>query len=252
MTNEVITRDAAIGLTSGQGFELAQRAAKLLAASTLVPQQFQGNMPNCVVALNMAQRMGADPLMVMQNLYIVHGRPAWSSQFLIASINQSGKFSSIRYEFVGDKGKDTYGCFAWAIERETGDRIEGPTITLAMAKEEGWATKSGSKWKTMPDLMLRYRAAAFFVRTYAPEIAMGLHTQEELSEVIEKDVTPPKSQHLADIIGRAKAAQPDPMDDDLKALEQKPASDFTLTGEMTEEEIAQARAREMAEAGERR
>ena len=37
-----------------------------------------------LIAQNMARRMGADLLMVMQNLYVVHGRPGWSAQFLIA------------------------------------------------------------------------------------------------------------------------------------------------------------------------
>ena len=175
-------------LTTDSGFELAQRAGKLLAASTLVPAAYQNNLPNCVVALNMAQRLDADPLMVMQNIVIVHGRPTWSSQFLIATLNQSGRYTALRYEFVGEKGKDSYGCTAWAIERDTGDRIEGPTITLEMAKEEGWSTKNGSKWKTMPDLMLRYRAAAFFVRTNAPEIAMGLPTTDEVRDIVEKDM----------------------------------------------------------------
>jgi len=183
MSNQLSTT-----LTTDAGFELAQRAGNLLSASDLVPQQFRGNLPNCVVALNMAQRLDADPLMVMQNIVIVHGRPTWSSQFLIATLNQSGRYTALRYEFVGEKGKDSYGCMAWAIERDTGDRIEGPTVTLGMAKEEGWATKNGSKWKTMPDLMLRYRSAAFFVRTNAPEIAMGLPTTDEARDLVERDM----------------------------------------------------------------
>ena len=70
-----------LGFGSGESFEMLQRAAALLCSSTLVPQQFRGreNLPNCVVALNMANRIGADPLMVMQNLYVVHGRPSWSA-----------------------------------------------------------------------------------------------------------------------------------------------------------------------------
>ena len=146
-----------MGFGDLQGFELMQRASKALAASTLVPTQFQNNMPNCLIALEMAQRIGASPLMVMQNLYIVYGRPAWSSKFLIASFNQCGRFSAVRFEWIGEKGKDTWGCRAWAMEKETQQRIEGPTITIALAKAEGWYEKSGSKWKTIPELMLMYR-----------------------------------------------------------------------------------------------
>lgn len=173
------------GFNDLPSFELAQRAAKLLAASTLVPQQYQGNLANCVVALEMAQRIGASALMVMQNMYIVHGRPAWSAQFVIACLNQSGRFSSLRYEWVGTEGKDDWGCRAWAVEKSTGERVVGPLITVRLAKTEGWFDKNGSKWKTMSQLMLMYRAGAWFGRTYAPELTMGLQTVEEARDVFD-------------------------------------------------------------------
>lgn len=179
------TTDIAPGFNSLQSFELSQRAAKLLAASTLVPKEFQNNIPNCVIALNMANRMQADPLMVMQNLYIVYGRPGWSSQFLISTFNTSGKFTALRYEFIGTPGKDDYGCKAWAIEKATGEKLEGSTITIALAKQEGWYSKSGSKWQTMPQQMLMYRAASWFIRAYAPELAMGMHTEDEIYDTID-------------------------------------------------------------------
>ncbi len=174
-----------MGFNDLQGFELMQRAAKALAASTLVPEQYQGNLPNALIALEMAQRIGASPLMVMQNLYIVHGRPAWSSKFLIASFNQCGRFSAIRFEWFGTRGKDDWGCRAWAVEKSTEQKIEGPVITIGLAKEEGWYEKKGSKWKTIPELMLMYRSAGWLVNTHAPEISMGLNTAEELGDVFD-------------------------------------------------------------------
>lgn len=173
------------GFDNLQGFELAQRAGKALAASTLIPKIYQGNLPNCLIALEMAQRIGASPLMVMQHLYIVQGKPAWSAIFLIASFNQCGRFSAIRYEWLGEKGKDTFGCRAWAVEKATGEKLIGAPVTWAVVKAEGWDRKDGSKWKTMPDQMFMYRAASWFVKTYAPEISMGLSTAEELGDVFE-------------------------------------------------------------------
>lgn len=160
-------------------FELRQREAKLLAASNLVPKQYQGNVADIVVAINMAQRMNADPLMVMQSLHIIQGKPGWASQFLIASFNACGRFSAIRYEF----NENADECVAVTSELATGDEIRGPKVTLEMAKAEGWATKSGSKWKTMPELMLRYRSAAFLIRTTAPEIGLGYHTTDEIKDI---------------------------------------------------------------------
>ena len=170
---------------SAENFELAQRAAKMLASSTLVPKQYQGKIENCVIALEMAARIGASPLMVMQHLYIVHGNPSWSSAFLISAINTSGKFEPLRFEING--AGDSLECIAWTTDKQ-GNRLESPKITMAMAKAEGWVQKTGSKWKTMPELMIRYRAAAFFSRLYCPEITMGMQTADEVVDVVYEEV----------------------------------------------------------------
>lgn len=162
-------------------FEGAQRVAKMLSTSSLVPQQFQGNVPNTMIALEMAMRTGVSPFMLMQNLYVVHGRPGFSATYIIAAISNCGRFSPLRFDLAGEG--DNRGCVAWAIERATGDRLESTRVDIRMAKAEGWYGKSGSKWQTMPDQMLRYRAAAFFGRVYAPDILMGMQTSEELSDI---------------------------------------------------------------------
>jgi len=163
------------------GFELMQRAAQLLASSAMVPKEYQGNVANATIALEIAARIGASPLMVMQNLFMVHGKPSWSSQFIIAAINGTGRFSPLRFDVTGEGDKKQ--CIAWATEKATGDRLESPPVTLEMARKEGWLTKAGSKWATMPDLMLRYRAATFFCRLYVPEVLMGMKTFEEVIDI---------------------------------------------------------------------
>ena len=200
---------------NAQAFEDAQRMATALSKSTLVPKDYQNNMPNCLIALEIAHRVAASPLMIMQNLYIVHGRPSWSSQFIISAINTSGKFKPLRYafnngekyeeieyelfetEWVGGKKSTNIikkkakilnnRCYAWT-EDLSGQILKGPEVSITMAFQEGWHDKPGSKWKTMPELMLTYRAAAFFGRVYAPEILMGMKTIEESEDII--DVTP--------------------------------------------------------------
>lgn len=168
--------------SDNSSFEHGQRVAKMLSSSNLIPKEYQGNIQNTMIALEMANRVGASPLMVMQNLYIVHGKPSWSSTFIIAALNSCKRFSPIRFEMGGEG--DQYGCQAWAFDLATNDKLEGPKVTIQMAKDEGWFGKAGSKWKTMPELMLRYRSAAFFGRLYAPEIMMGMQTMEEVTDVV--------------------------------------------------------------------
>lgn len=170
MSNVSIYQDAG-------SFENAQRVAKSLSASKLVPATYQNNIADCLVALETANRLGMSPMMVMQNLHIIHGRPSWSATFLISAVNQSGRFSPLRYELTNDR------CRAYATDLATGEIVYGPEVTIEMAKAEGWYNKSGSKWKTMPQLMLSYRAAAFFARLYAPDLTMGYKTVEENQDI---------------------------------------------------------------------
>lgn len=163
----------------------AYAAAKYLASSDIVPEQtYRGKPANCLIAVDMANRMNVSPLMVMQNLYIVKGKPAWSGSFCVAAINGCGKFTPLEFVKVPD------GCFARATRKATGEVCQGTTITMQMAKDEGWLQKTGSKWKTMPEQMMMYRAASFFARTFCPEALMGIQTIEEVQDVSGYDEAP--------------------------------------------------------------
>jgi hypothetical protein len=166
-----------------QAFEDAQRIAKALASSTLIPTQFQGQQgfANCLVALEIANRMNISPFLAMQHLHVIHGRPSWSSSFIIAMVNGSGRFTPLRFEMSGEG--DAMACFAVATDVKSEQELKGPTITIAMAKKEGWFSKNGSKWQTMPELMIRYRAAAFWGRLYASDLLLGIQSQEEVVDV---------------------------------------------------------------------
>lgn len=166
-------------------YAIACRQAKVLAQSDLVPEGTYRNKPaNCLIALDMANRMGMSPLNVMQNLSVIKGKPGWSGQFCVAAVNSSPRFST-KLEFVQLTNEDgtVKGYFARATDAQTGHILDGPPVTWEMVKAEGWLDKNGSKWKTMPTLMFHYRAAAFFARTFCPEVLNGLQTVEELKDV---------------------------------------------------------------------
>jgi hypothetical protein len=173
-----------------RSFELMQRQAKMLSSSTLVPKDFLGNVANCAIAINVAKRTRLDPLMVAQNLAIIHGRPSWSATALIGMINSCGRYSPLR--FIFDNEDEPTSCYAVATDKESGQDLKGEKITLTMAKAEGWSTKNGSKWLTMPGQMLRYRAASFWSRAYASDLSLGFYTQDEVRDFAEppRNVTP--------------------------------------------------------------
>ena len=167
--------------SSIQSFESAQRIAASLADSALVPNQYRGQagLPNCIVAIEIANRMGMSPFQVMQNLNVIHGRPSWSSQFIIGLIQGSGRFEGFTYNETADS------CQCVAVLKTTSEQVSSPKITLDMAKKEGW-TKN-TKWQTMPQTMLRYRAASAFGRFHIPDLILGIQSVEE-NEVIDAEV----------------------------------------------------------------
>ena len=218
-----------------QDFQHAQRIAKMLVTSALMPEAFRGeeNLGSAVIAVDIAMRLHLNPLMVAQQIYIIHGRPAFSAQMMIGVCNTSADFGKIRYELRTNGEREIRGssnvvkledrvCTAWALEgkeerlpegvntlekaRAAGLNIlEGPPISMEMAVKEGWYSKAGSKWQTLPDLMLRYRAAAFFVRLFAPELLMGLPTADEL-----EDMPPTEPAFTKPVFGKPATKPQDP------------------------------------------
>jgi hypothetical protein len=267
--NEGQLAEVSAGFGTLQSFELMMRQAKMLSNSTLVPTAYRSMkevkeygkvvgyeenpnaISNCVIALNMATRMQADPLMVMQNLNMIEGRPSWSSQYIIAAINSCGRYSPLRFQlsepgelvdveytatdWVGGKKVATLKkvkvrhqtCFAWAIEKGSNERLQSPVVSIEIAVAEGWLTKNGSKWQTMPDMMLRYRSAAFFGRFYAPELLMGLRSSEEEMDglIIDHESEPtPVAPAPIDVNSLKKPTSPAPQPTESPMRDAEPAA----------------------------
>lgn len=223
------------------GFEAGQRIANMFSQSNLVPSNFKGDIGSCLIALNMANRMGADPLQVMQSLYIVHGKPSFSSAFLIACFNRCGRFSTIRYRMQGTKGKDNWGCVAYSAELSTGEVVEGVEVTIGMAKAEGWYNKTGSKWQTMPELMLRYRAATFLIRSVAPDIALGFPTTEEAIDITDQSTVVSNTTAHSTLDEVAKAA----VAEQVQAAEPVPVSVVQDIDPLPEDGVVEVEAKEV-------
>jgi hypothetical protein len=184
-----------------------------LAKSNLVPKEFQGKPENILIAMEISQRTNSSLLAVMQSLNIIQGRPTFGSKYIIAAINSTGKFSPLRFQFEeessereiifsytvwenGNKSKrdgkvkiKNRKCKAYCTDKSTGEILYSPEVSLEMAVQEGWYTKDGSKWKTMPELMLMYRSATMFGGIYAPEVTMGMSSKEEIEDI--SDMIPP-------------------------------------------------------------
>ena len=166
-------------------FNQLLRVAQMLSQTSIIPQSYQNKPQDCFVAIEMANRMGVSPMVVMQNMYVVKGKPSWAGQACTMLINSCGKFKDVKHIYTGEKGKPNRGCYVTATRISDGSQVDGVEVTMQMAQSEGWT--SNSKWRNMPELMLAYRASAFFARVYCPEAMMGVQTAEE---VYDADSTP--------------------------------------------------------------
>ena len=188
MANEIIQAEeqqTAIEPQPGNfidSFRESYSVGKAISQTKIIPEAYQNKPTDCAIAVDMANRMNVSPMMVMQNLYVVRGKPSWSGQACMSLIQGCGKFKSVRHQYFGEKGKDTRGCRITAVWADTGEPIEGVDVTVQMAKDEGWYAKN-PKWKNMTELMLAYRASAFFARVNCPEILMGVHVEGEAEDI---------------------------------------------------------------------
>lgn len=189
--------------------KIAFQAATYLSKSNLVPEMYQNRPDNCLIALDIANRTGYSPLMIMQQMFVVKGKPAWSGQASIALVNGSGRYMEpLNPIFIGDIGTPNWGCYM-ATKNLKGETVIGATVTMQMAKDEGWLDKSGSKWKTMPEIMLQYRAGAFFARVHCPDVLLGIQTIEEVQDVYGYEETAKQTTRLTLDIGGADDAKED-------------------------------------------
>ena len=145
------------------------KMASVLCKADIIPQAYKGKVADTAIAIDMANRMGVSPMMVMQSMFVVKGKPSWSGQACLSFIQ--AKFTDVKVIYVGTKGTDDRGCYVKATDKD-GDVLEGTTVTMAMAKAEGWT--SNSKWRNMPEQMLAYRAASFFARVHCPCSGRGI------------------------------------------------------------------------------
>lgn len=203
MSTEIVKQQNQIvqfNFFDADAFATIQRVCTMFAASELVPAMYRVTaenprdkaIANCMIALETANRIGASPLMVMQNMYIVHGQPAWSAKFLTATVNGCGRYNSIKYkmELKGtvkwdNKDVENWECIAYTSEKGSDEVLESIPVDISLAMKEGWYGKKGSKWPNMPKLMLQYRAVTFWTRAYAPELSMGIRPEDEIRDIEE-------------------------------------------------------------------
>lgn len=191
--NEEITMIAQIfGIEGKELRHLRQAYFYSTIGNGLVPDVFKGDYRSIYIMGQIAEEMKCTLVEVLQGAYFVHGRFAWYAEFMIKRVMALGIFTTFAYETGGKLEDDTLWARAVATW-PNGEKVIGTTVSMRMAKAEGWFDKKGSKWQTMPALMLKKRAATFLIRESAPHVFGGAGTLTvEESEDIEATAQNPQ------------------------------------------------------------
>lgn len=189
-------------------FDHFKRVANMYSQSMLIPEHMRGKTADVMIAFAMARELGENPLIVMQSIYVVKGKAGWSATYMIARANRSGKFKgSIRWRETGSG--EGLVVTAYAKLADTDEEIS-VNASMKMAIAENWV--QNSKYKSMPEQMLRYRSATMLIRLYAPEVMLG-RTDDEVYDIAgsvsEQDAAPTGS--LNEIIDGEENANADPV-----------------------------------------
>lgn len=199
-------------------YEDAIRISKTLAASQLVPKDYQGKPENVFVAIAWGQELGLQPLQSLQNIAVINGRPAIWGDAALAICSERPDFEDIVETLTGEGEKRVATC---TIKRRGRSPVVR-TFSVADAKQAGLWSKSGP-WQQYPERMLQLRARGFALRDAFPDAMRGFKTAEEVADIEEKDVTP---QRPAVVMPKASAP----------AAEQQQAETVnTETGEISEQ-----------------
>lgn len=182
-----ITQDGGFDIWRNPGtFNHLHRVAKMFADSELVPVRYRGKPNDTMIVMAMAMRHNADPMMFLQGMYVVQGNPGMEAKLAIALANKAGVFKgAITYDYSGqDMGRK---CVASAIDAKSGKLLTAE-CSIKIAKAEGWLAKKGSKWVSIPDLMLSYRSAMFLIRKHYPDVIYGMLSRDEAEEIAAREI----------------------------------------------------------------
>jgi hypothetical protein len=203
VSTDITTRNASNLATAGEwNATLAQ--AEVLANTEIVPKAFQGRPHDIVAAAMIGRNVGLDPMLSMQYIHVIEGKPTMSAEAMVALVRRSGhKIEVVRL--------DNDGAVARGTRRDTGESVEFE-FTRQNASDAGLNDKA--VWKAYFRSMAWARAVSQLCRMLFADVIMGVsYVPEEVGAdvdgdgtpvTIEGDVVPPRA---ADVPAQLQPAQ---------------------------------------------
>lgn len=123
---------------------------------------------------------GLHPIEATERYHVIQGRPSMKAETIVAEFQRAGG----KLEWTEYSDERVTGTFT---------HPQGGTLTntwdIARAQKAGLANKDN--WKNYPASMLASRCASEAIRRIYPGCLHGMHTTDEVQEIIESETLPP-------------------------------------------------------------
>lgn len=157
-------------MAHAQAMTAAKQLGDALAATDMVPVDYKGKPGNAAAAILYGAELGLNPIQSLQQIFVIHGKPAIYARTAVALVKRSG----IHIETVTSTDD---AVTVRATDPRTG-QVEESTWDKARAEQ---AKYNNEKYKTDPQAMLYAKAAMEVCRKIAPDVLLGIpYAREEL------------------------------------------------------------------------
>jgi hypothetical protein len=171
-----------------QNMAEAMRLADMMATAKLVPAALQKSPADCLMVIMQAMRWQMDPFAVAQECSVIQNKLMYSGKLAAAVINARGNLAHrLSFSYDGDGDKRTITVIGH-MQGET----EARTVNVRLVD----ARTNNRVWQTQPDQQLMYHGSRVWGRRHAPELMLGVWSEEEFPEPEEFE-KPPRTTAVA-------------------------------------------------------
>lgn len=174
--------------TQAEKYEMAG----VLCKSGLIPQGL--NTPEKVfVALQWGHELGLSPMVAVNNVAVINGKPTLSADIMSAVVKRSPEYGGIKWIEMSDTKAE---CEITRVLPNGEKEVQRSCFTMDDAVKAGLAGRD--VWKKYPRRMLKHRCLSYGLKDVFPDLLAGLYDPEEMESVssdkttttTERNVTP--------------------------------------------------------------
>lgn len=181
--------EVAVSNLMPQTQEAKYQMAGVLCKSGLIPSGLN-TAEKVFVALQWGHELGLTPMVAVNNIAVINGKPTLSADIMCAVVKRSPEYGGIKWIEMSDKKAE---CEITRILPNGEKETQKSCFTIEDAQNAGLAGRD--VWKKYTKRMLKHRCLSYGLKDMFPDLLAGLYDPEEMESVqsettTERNVTP--------------------------------------------------------------